>query len=148
MQLRTAAARSPNPHPPLNKAHVFPVVCSRKRPVLLFIYTTTGVPSLPESATIYPMEEGLSRRDLLKRAVVAGAALTLGAHEVTAKQSPAHETLAIPDSNDRERAEAAELNRINREMKDAVSKRDMEKIQKLNDELQIHLKKILERGSN
>ena len=99
----------------------------------------------PDSATIYQMVEKWSRRELLRRAVVAGAALPLGAHEGTAKQSPSNDMPTVTDSNVREKEEVQELNRINREMRDAIKKGDLEKIRKLTDDLENHLKRLMER---
>jgi len=81
----------------------------------------------------------------LKRAAIAGAALTLGAHESAAKQSPSNDIPAAIDSGVKERDDAQELNRINREMQDAIKKGDMEKIRKLTDDLDKHLKRLLDR---
>ncbi|OGG54106.1 hypothetical protein A3C20_00755 [Candidatus Kaiserbacteria bacterium RIFCSPHIGHO2_02_FULL_55_25] len=91
------------------------------------------------------MVEEWSRRGLLKRAAIAGAALTLGAHESAAKQSPSNDIPAAIDSGVKERDDAQELNRINREMQDAIKKGDMEKIRKLTDDLDKHLKRLLDR---
>src|SRR3989338_10945858 len=91
------------------------------------------------------MVEEWSRRGLLKRAAIAGAALTLGAHESAAKQSPSNDIPAAIDSGVKEMDDAQELNRINREMQDAIKKGDMEKIRKLTDDLDKHLKRLLDR---
>jgi len=95
------------------------------------------------NATIYQMVEKWSRRDILRGAVVAGATLTLGAHEGTAKQSPSNDMPAATDSNIKEKEGVQELNRINREMQDAIKKGDLEKIRKLTDDLENHLKRLM-----
>ncbi|MEK7600943.1 MAG: twin-arginine translocation signal domain-containing protein [Patescibacteria group bacterium] len=91
------------------------------------------------------MVEKWSRRDVLKRAVVAGAALTLGAREGVAKQSPSNDMPAVTESSVKDREEIQELDRINREMQDAIKKGDLEKIRRLTDDLENHLKRLMER---
>lgn len=82
---------------------------------------------------------------MLKRAVVAGAALTLGAREGVAKQSPSNDMPAVTESSVKDREEIQELDRINREMQDAIKKGDLEKIRRLTDDLENHLKRLMER---
>ena len=93
---------------------------------------------------MYHMVEKWSRRDVLKRAAVAGAALTLGAREGVAKQSPFNDIPAVTESPVKDREEIQELDRINREMQDASKKGDLEKIRKLTDDLENHLKRLLD----
>ena len=50
---------------------------------------------------------------------------------------------AATDSNIKEKEGVQELNRINREMQDAIKKGDLEKIRKLTDDLENHLKRLM-----